>query len=203
MTPRAVGRIGGAEHRVNPLDGGGEPLDSDGMDHNPTADRVPSGGDGDNTYDDPGGNYPDAGEHRDLAPDAAAADAVSPTDPDAVDPAEPALDDAGNSEAVARVPARGHSGDHHGQDHGRTTVTVGQAQHAMRGAREQDMPAMSQNNAVTAEKLAGIIAQTRADLPGASTDAIAYMLRERAAQAGLHLDDDVAAELADEIAAGG
>lgn len=199
------------------------------MDHNPTTDRVPAGDDGGNAYDDPGVNYPDAGEHRDMAPDAAAADAASPTDPDAVDPAAGAGDGAGDAvspEAAPEVdraservpvapgdaerpapehgaPTPGHGGDHHGQDHGRTTVTVGQAQHAMRGAREQDMPAMSQNNASVAEKLAGIIAQTRADLSGATATQIGYLLRERAAQAGLHLEDEIAAELADEIAAGG
>ncbi|GAA3898804.1 hypothetical protein [Microbacterium invictum] len=166
------------------------------MDHNPTADRVPSGDGGENTFDDPGGNLPDAGENKDVTPaDAAAAEAASPTDPAAVDPAAGALGADG-------APAPGHGGDHHGQDRGRTTATVSEAQHAMRGAKEQDLPAMAQNNAVTAEKLAGIIAQTRADLPGAKAESIAYTLRERAAQAGLHLDDDVAAELAGEIAAG-
>lgn len=176
------------------------------MDHNPTPDRVPSGDDGQNTFDDPGANFPDAGDNRDVAPDAAAAEEAAPTDPAAVDPAAGAAEGRDTEDRPAPEPggqAPGHGGDHHGQDRGRTTVTVGEAQHAMRGATEQDLPAMSQNNAVTAEKLAGIIAQTRADLPGATADAIAYLLRERAAQAGLHLDDDLAAELAEELAAGG
>jgi len=164
------------------------------MDHNPTSDGAPDGDAGENTFDDPGGNYPDAGDRGDVAADAAAADAASPADPGAVDPAASALADD--------TPAE-HSSDHHGQDRGRTTETVAQAQHAMRGAGEQDLPAMAQNNAVAAEKLAGIIAQTRADLPGATAEQISYLLRERAAQAGLHLDVDVASQVADELAAGG
>lgn len=192
------------------------------MDHNPTPDRVPSGDDGENAFDDPGGNYPDAGERGDSIPDLAGADAAAPTDPDAVDPAAgaprdgdaaavpgdrvsdrvPPDDDAGDRPAPEPgSPAPGHGGDHHGQDQGRTTVTVGEAQQATGGADEQDLPAMSQNNAGADEKLAGIIEQTRGDLPDCTAEEVTALLRERASQAGLDLDEDTAAQLADDIVA--
>ena len=89
-----------------------------------------------------------------------------------------------------------HEGaDHHGQDGGRETVSVGEAQREMAGDAEQDLPAMSQNNATDDEKLAGIRAQTRADLPGADADAIVERLRQRAEQSGILLTDEQARTL--------
>lgn len=89
-----------------------------------------------------------------------------------------------------------HEGaDHHGQDGGRETVSVGEAQREMAGDAEQDLPAMSQNNATDDEKLAGILAQTRADLPGADADAIVERLRQRAEQSGIPLTDEQARTL--------
>jgi len=91
--------------------------------------------------------------------------------------------------------------DHHGRDGDRDTTTVSQAQQEMHGDSEQRLPAMSQNNATDEEKLAGILAQTRADLPGAPVERISELLRERADQAGVPLGEDDARRYAEELSA--
>lgn len=98
-------------------------------------------------------------------------------------------------ETTERENARPDGADHHGQDGGRDTVTVGQAQHDMAGDAEQNAPAMSQNNATDEEKWAGILAQTRADLPGADDDALVARVRQRAEQSGIPLSDEQARAL--------
>ena len=94
---------------------------------------------------------------------------------------------------------RGRSHDHYGQDAGRDTLTVGEAQRRWRHSVEQRMPAMSQNNAADADKLAGILAQTRADLPGASVERLTALLLERASQAGVPLSAHDAQHFAEQL----
>lgn len=87
---------------------------------------------------------------------------------------------------------RPEGADHHGQDGGRDTMSVGEAQRAMAGDAEQDMPAMSQNNASDEEKWAGILAQTRADRPEADVDTLVGLVRQRAEQSGIPLSEEQA-----------
>ncbi len=89
--------------------------------------------------------------------------------------------------------------DHHGQDGGRESVSVSAAQQENAGAAEQDAPAMSQNNATDDEKVAGILSQTRADLPGADADALVERIVQRAEQSGIPLSAEQARALVDEI----
>lgn len=135
-----------------------------------------------NTFDDPGGNAPDAGGD---APETAV---------DASEAAASAVEDPAGDLNTATTPGP----DHHGQDGARDTISGAAAQKQMAGAAVQDVPAMSQNNASDAEKLAGIVAQTRADLPNAGDDEFAALLRKRADQAGVPLDEAEAARLAAE-----
>jgi hypothetical protein len=95
------------------------------------------------------------------------------------------------------APAGGEQ-DHHGQDGGRETLTVGEAQRegSLGAGATQDLPAMSQNNATDEDKISGIIAQTRQDLPGESLERIGDVLRQRFADAGVEVADDRLAELA-------
>lgn len=91
---------------------------------------------------------------------------------------------------------RPEGADHHGQDGGRETLSAGEAQRDMAGSTEQNVPAMSQNNATDDEKLAGILAQTRADLPGAGEDEVVERLLQRAQQSDISLSEDQARALA-------
>lgn len=124
-----------------------------------------------NAFEDPGGNYPDAGDGRQLR-----ADERAGTD-------------------------LGEGPDHHGRDGDRDTVTVSQSQAAERGRSEQDRPAMSQNNADDREKLAGILDQTGADLPEGSVDELSELIRQRASQAGIDLSADDARRHAEKLRA--
>lgn len=94
------------------------------------------------------------------------------------------------------------SSDHFGQDEGRDTLTVGEAQRAMSGEQEQRLPAMSQNNASEVEKVSGIVAQTRQDVGTHPRDEILHVLRQRLEQTGINLPDDEVEELVDQITVG-
>lgn len=102
------------------------------------------------------------------------------------------------SDAGQNANTRPEGADHHGQDGGRETVTVGEAQREMAGTAEQNVPAMSQNNATDEEKWTGILAQTRADLPGAGEDDIVERVRQRAEQSGIPLTEEQAHALVSE-----
>lgn len=138
--------------------------------------EVPAGRNRENTFDDPAGNAVDAGgvANADASPVTETAD-------------------------IADIAATG-STDHHGQDGGRDTVTVAQAQSRDAGAATQDLPAMSQNNATDEEKLAGILAQTRGDAATEPLSRVEELLRARIHDAGLAVDDARLSTLAGEIA---
>ena len=81
--------------------------------------------------------------------------------------------------------------DHHGQDAGRDTLSAGEAQRESGGLGtegEQNLPAMSQNNASTDDKVEGIVAQTRVDVGGESLERIAEVLHQRLEQSGIRSD---------------
>lgn len=91
---------------------------------------------------------------------------------------------------------------HHGQDEGRQSLDAGTAQRAQDGlgaGREQTLPAMDQNNASGDEKVAGIVAQTRADFASESADRIAEVLGQRFEQAGVQVSEDEVARYAADI----
>ena len=92
--------------------------------------------------------------------------------------------------------------DHHGQDGGREKVWAGSSQDEMADEQEQRLPSMSQNNASQAEKVAGIVAQVRADAATGSADEVRHVLAQRLEQAGLTLGDDEIDEHTRQITAG-
>ena len=96
------------------------------------------------------------------------------------------------------------SGDHHGQDGGRDTMTAGEAQRegALGTEQEQRLPAMSQNNASQVEKVSGIVVQTRSDVGDQPQERIQDVLRQRLEQSGIDLPDAEIAELAHQISGG-
>lgn len=98
--------------------------------------------------------------------------------------------------------AKAAEGNHFGQDGGRDTVSVSAAQQEDDGSATQSVPAMSQNNAGADDKLSGILAQTRADMAGESAQRAAEVLRQRAEQAGVEVDEDEALRLVREFADG-
>lgn len=183
-----------------------------------------------NEYERPGVNYPDRedaegatdtpGEgdpKRDEAP------AAPPTmgEPNA-DAGEPPAWNEGSSQGAPAAdgvappaPEPSHEAvgigvvddgaDHHGHDDGRDTLTVSEAQHtpgALGTEQEQRLPAMSQNNASDVDKVAGIVAQTRADVGTESLDRIAEVLRQRLDQSGIDLPDGDVQELARQVSTG-
>jgi hypothetical protein len=92
--------------------------------------------------------------------------------------------------------------DHHGQDQGRDTMTVSEAQRAPGGLgteQEQRLPAMAQNNASDLEKVTGIVAQTRQDVGTESEERVTEVLRQRLEQSGIDLPDSDIQELARQI----
>ena len=139
-----------------------------------------------NEFEDPGVNYPDRedadtpGVEGDRSPDTPA------------DPAEGAL--AARESGDAREGA-----DHHGQDGGRDTLTAGEAQAALDDSSEQTMPAMAQNNASDADKIAGIVAQTRQDAADRPRERIIEVLTQRLEQAGIALTAEDIDELAGRV----
>ncbi|MCT9820773.1 hypothetical protein N3K63_10810 [Microbacterium sp. W1N] len=108
--------------------------------------------------------------------------ADSPETPDAVATPAPSGDET--TAAATGDP------DHYGQDGGRDTLTVSGAQQQAAGDAEQNVPAMSQNNATDDEKIDGIVKQTRQDLAGADHDEIVRVLRQRFSQTGVAVPDD-------------
>ncbi|KQZ85054.1 hypothetical protein ASD56_01390 [Microbacterium sp. Root166] len=95
--------------------------------------------------------------------------------------------------------------DHHGQDEGRETLTASAAQRTPGGLgseQEQRLPAMSQNDASTIDKVAGIVAQTRSDVGTEPQERIAEVLHQRLEQAGVDLPDEEVDELARQISTG-
>ncbi|MEV8267213.1 hypothetical protein [Microbacterium sp. NPDC076911] len=92
--------------------------------------------------------------------------------------------------------------DHHGQDEGRQSLDAASAQRAENGlgaGKEQTLPAMDQNNASRDEKVAGIVAQTRADFASESADRIAEVLGQRFEQAGVQVSPEEVARYAANI----
>ncbi|GAA1997847.1 hypothetical protein [Microbacterium pumilum] len=95
--------------------------------------------------------------------------------------------------------------DHHGQDAGRDTLSAGEAQRTPGGLGtedEQTIPAMSQNNASTDDKVDGIVAQTRVDVGTESVERITEVLRQRLEQSGIDLTDDTVDQLAQRVSTG-
>ena len=128
---------------------------------------------------------PTSGSHLEAA-DAGADAAPTTADAPAQD-AEPAAAAAAepSHEAVGiGVMGSADGLDHHGQDEGRDTLTVGEAQRQEGGLgteQEQRLPAMSQNDASAIDKVSGIAAQTRldqagVDLPAADVDELANQI---------------------------
>jgi hypothetical protein len=146
-----------------------------------------------NEFENPGGNYPDSGKEAAQHDDHARRD-EEPATPAAPEPTHEAV-------GIGVVP----SPDHHGQDGGRDTLTVSEAQRTEGGLgteQEQRLPAMSQNDASDVDKVAGIVAQTRSDVGDQSLDRIADVLRQRLVQAGVELPDDEVRELARQVSTG-
>jgi len=143
-----------------------------------------------NEYEEPGVNYPDRKD----------ADGAADT-PKKAEPTEPSHHAIGIGVIDDDADA---SGDHHGQDQGRDTLTAGGAQQeaALNDAQEQRLPAMAQNNASEIDKVAGIVAQTRNDLAATEPERVPQVLRERLEQSGIDLPDAEIDELARQITTG-
>ncbi len=95
--------------------------------------------------------------------------------------------------------------DHHGDDEGRDTLTVSSAQQtpgALGSEQEQRLPAMDQNNAPDVDKVAGIVAQTRADVGTEPLERIVEVLHQRLDQSGVDLPDSEVEELARQVSTG-
>ena len=72
-----------------------------------------------------------------------------------------------------------------------------------RPGETQDAPLMDQHEASVDDKINGIVAQTRIDLPGADHDRVIEVLRQRFSDSGIsNVDDTRFAELAKQVAAG-
>jgi hypothetical protein len=63
----------------------------------------------------------------------------------------------------------------------------------------QDEPIMDQHVATDEDKIEGIVAQTRIDVGDKPLERIADVLRQRFHDAGLDVDDDRTAELAERV----
>ena len=96
------------------------------------------------------------------------------------------------------------AGGHQGQDGGRDTMTVSEAQRqgGLGTEQEQRLPAMSQNNANDIEKISGIMVQTRQDIAGTEPERVYDVLKQRLDQAGISLPDSDIRELARQITTG-
>jgi hypothetical protein len=95
--------------------------------------------------------------------------------------------------------------DHHGHDEGRDTLTASSAQNtqgALGSEQEQRLPAMDQNNAPDIDKVAGIVAQTRADVGTEPHERIVEVLHQRLDQSGVALPDAEVEELARQVSTG-
>lgn len=131
----------------------------------------------------------------------------SPAEAPSDEPAgEPQAKDAPSHEAVGIGVIDSDGGtDHLGQDEGRDTLTAGQAQRAPGGLgseQEQRLPAMSQNDASSVDKVAGIVAQTRSDVGTEPVERIAEVLTQRLEQSGVPLPESDVEELARQVSTG-
>jgi hypothetical protein len=158
-----------------------------------------------NEFEQPGVNYPDRGDGGGAT---ATPDAEEPTRDGPVqdqEPAAPAAAEPSHEAVGIGVMDSGDGQDHHGQDEGRDTLTVGEAQRERGGLgseQEQRLPAMSQNDAGAIDKVSGIVAQTRADVGTEPVSRIAEVLQQRLEQAGVDLPEADVDELANQIATG-
>jgi hypothetical protein len=149
-------------------------------------------------------------ENGKSTPDAAATgtdepQAVEPRPADTQPTDAPPADPASHEAIGIGVVDSDAGGDHYGQDEGRETLTAGQAQREPGGLgseQEQRLPAMSQNDASTVDKVSGIVAQTRQDLGTESVERIAQVLSQRLEQSGIPLPDSDVDELARQISTG-
>jgi hypothetical protein len=73
--------------------------------------------------------------------------------------------------------------------------------HTPSSSGTQDAPAMDMHDTTDEERIAGIVAQTRADVGDASDERIADVLRQRFRDIGLEVGDDRVRALAAEVAA--
>lgn len=64
---------------------------------------------------------------------------------------------------------------------------------------EQNEPLLAQNTTTDAERLAGIVEQTRADLGGEDLEKIIAVLKQRLADAAIPLSDEGVSALADKV----
>jgi hypothetical protein len=172
-----------------------------------------------NEYERPGVNYPDR-EDADGATDTPGTDDATRDDTTAAGtggaPGVAQTDDAaGQAGGDAGMPDdASHTAvgigvidgtDHHGDDEGRDTLTASSAQHepgALGSEQEQRLPAMDQNNAPDVDKVAGIVAQTRADVGTEPLDRIVEVLHQRLEQSGVDLPDSDVEELAHQVSTG-
>jgi hypothetical protein len=175
-----------------------------------------------NEYERPGVNYPDR-EDADGAtgtpgpgdPTRDDAAGVEATDGTAVPGVAQTDDAAGQAGGDAGMPDdASHTAvgigvvdgaDHHGHDDGRDTMTASSAQQtpgALGSEQEQRLPAMDQNNAPDIDKVAGIVAQTRADVGTEPLERIVEVLHQRLDQAGVSLPDADVEELARQVSTG-
>ena len=145
---------------------------------------------------------PTSGGHHEAADEGADA---APTTTDGPAQAAPAAAEPSHEAVGIGVLGSADGQDHHGQDEGRDTLTVGEAQRQEGGLgteQEQRLPAMSQNDASAIDKVAGIAAQTRADVGTEPVGRIAEVLQQRLDQAGVDLPAADVDELANQIATG-
>ena len=61
-------------------------------------------------------------------------------------------------------------------------------------------PVLDQNPASDGDKIAGVVAQTRVDVGGEPISRIVEVLRQRFTDAGLVVDDEQVAQLAEQVA---
>jgi hypothetical protein len=152
-----------------------------------------------NEYENTGGNYPDRADAG-----GAAAPAEEPTRDDA-SPAVAPEDEPSHQAVGIGVIDSAEGTDHHGQDGGRDTLTVGEAQRtpgALGTEQEQRLPAMAQNDASETDKVSGIVVQTRSDVGTEPLERIADVLRQRLEQSGIDLPDSDIEELARQVSTG-
>jgi len=86
-----------------------------------------------------------------------------------------------------------------------STAGVGGAIHSESGdnpAGVQDEPVLEQNAATTQDQIAGIVAQTRADLGSETDERYAEVLRQRLEDAGIQMTDDDVQSLSGEASPG-
>jgi len=123
----------------------------------------------------------------------------------AEEPASPAAPEPTHEAVGIGVVGSADGIDHHGQDGGRDTLTVSEAQRtpgALGTEQEQRLPAMAQNDASAVDKVAGIVAQTRSDVGSEPQERIEQVLRQRLEQSGVDLPDDEIQELARQVSTG-